>query len=81
MSQLMLYHHEFIFELISELVPNEASYYGNRAACYMMMKRYQEALSDSQNSLKIDSSYEKVITTISELFCIFIGTAFNQFWK
>jgi tetratricopeptide (TPR) repeat protein len=48
------------FFLSTELVPNETSYYGNRAACFIMMRRFKEALIDCQMSLQIDSTYEKV---------------------
>lgn len=43
-----------------ELVPDQVSYYGNRSACYMMMKRYKDALTDIQKSLQMDPQYEKV---------------------
>ena len=40
-------------------MPTEASYYGNRSACNMMIKKYKEALADIRMSLQLDPSYEK----------------------
>jgi len=42
-----------------EAMPSEASYYGNRSACNMMLKRYKEALADIRTSLQLDPTYEK----------------------
>ncbi len=44
-----------------ELCPNNASYYGNRAAAYIMIKKYKEAIEDSKASTSIDDSFVKVI--------------------
>lgn len=40
-------------------MPTEASYHGNRSACYMMLKRYKEALWDIRKSIEMDPTYEK----------------------
>lgn len=42
-----------------DICPTCAAYYGNRAAAYMMLNRYKEALSDIRESLKIDKSFVK----------------------
>lgn len=42
-----------------ELCPETASYYGNRAACYIMLSLYQDALEDARKSVQLDSSFVK----------------------
>ncbi|NXS13165.1 DNJC7 protein, partial [Neodrepanis coruscans] len=37
--------------------PNNASYYGNRAATLMMLGRFREALEDAQQSVRLDDSF------------------------
>ncbi|KFU87033.1 DnaJ subfamily C member 7, partial [Chaetura pelagica] len=37
--------------------PNNASYYGNRAATLMMLGRFREALGDAQQSVRLDDSF------------------------
>ncbi|KAG8039836.1 hypothetical protein G9C98_000565 [Cotesia typhae] len=41
---------------------NVAKYYGNRAACYMMLELYREALVDSRKSIEIDPTFVKGYT-------------------
>ncbi|CAG5103839.1 Similar to Dnajc7: DnaJ homolog subfamily C member 7 (Mus musculus) [Cotesia congregata] len=45
-----------------EYCPNVAKYYGNRAACYMMLELYREALVDSRKSIEIDPTFVKGYT-------------------
>lgn len=40
--------------------PNNASYYGNRAATLMMLGRFREALGDAQQSVRLDDSFVRV---------------------
>ncbi|XP_013775928.1 dnaJ homolog subfamily C member 7-like [Limulus polyphemus] len=42
-----------------ELCPDSPVFYGNRAACLMMLGQYQKALSDIQQSLFLDEKYVK----------------------
>ncbi|KAK4880754.1 hypothetical protein RN001_008900 [Aquatica leii] len=42
-----------------ELCPDMAAYYGNRAACYIMLNNFQEALSDARKAVQLDSSFIK----------------------
>ncbi|KAJ9599116.1 hypothetical protein L9F63_010384, partial [Diploptera punctata] len=42
-----------------ELCPDSASYYGNRAACYMMLHQYLEALEDARKSVALDNTFIK----------------------
>ena len=45
--------------LITGHNPNCASFYGNRAAAYMMLDQYKNALSDAQKSISIDDGFVK----------------------
>ncbi|GAB6021161.1 hypothetical protein CHUAL_003792 [Chamberlinius hualienensis] len=49
---------EFYNEAI-ELSPLQASYYGNRAACYMMLGMIPLALEDARQSIKLDETFVK----------------------
>ena len=40
-----------------DMCPNNASYYGNRAATLMMLGRFREALGDAQQSVRLDDSF------------------------
>ncbi|XP_060517347.1 dnaJ homolog subfamily C member 7 [Cylas formicarius] len=42
-----------------KLCPHISAYYGNRAACYIMLNRYNEALDDSRRSIQLDPNFVK----------------------
>ncbi len=42
--------------------PNDAVYYSNKSAALMMIQRYQEALDDCTQAIKLDDTYMKVGT-------------------
>ena len=42
-----------------DLQPENYAYYGNRCACYIMMKQYQNALNDARMSLSLNPSFTK----------------------
>lgn len=42
-----------------ELCPDTASYYGNRAAAYMMIQKYKLAIEDSKTATSIDPNFVK----------------------
>lgn len=42
-----------------ELCPNTAAYYGNRAAAYMMIKKFRDAVNDSKIATQIDPNFVK----------------------
>lgn len=42
------------------MCPNTASFYGNRAAAYMMIKKYHEAIEDSKSATRNDPNFVKV---------------------
>jgi len=39
----------------------DASYYANRAACYLALKKYLKCIDDCDKALKIDSNYSKAL--------------------
>ncbi|KZC11403.1 DnaJ like protein subfamily C member 7 [Dufourea novaeangliae] len=45
-------------ELI-KVFPNKSKYYGNRAACYMMLSKYRDALIDAKKSIELDDTFLK----------------------
>lgn len=42
-----------------ELCPNIAAYYGNRAACYMMLNKFADALADARQAVGLDPNMVK----------------------
>lgn len=55
-----------------ELCPDSVAYYGNRAACRMMMGSYQDALEDARESTRLDSSFAKGYVRIAKC-CLALG--------
>ncbi len=50
----------FIYRYISAgLAPETAAYYGNRAACHMMLMQFPQALEDARLSVQIDPAFIK----------------------
>lgn len=47
--------------LFSELNPNDAAHYGNRAACYKKLQDYEKALQDSKKAVELDPTNITVI--------------------
>jgi len=41
------------------LLPDNASYYGNRSACYIMMLEFERGLDDAKISIQLDETYVK----------------------
>lgn len=64
------------------LCPENPSYLGNRAACYMMLANYKEALNDAKRSIQLDSKFEKGYLRAAKC-CILLGdlTATEQIIK
>ncbi|XP_026277240.1 dnaJ homolog subfamily C member 7 [Frankliniella occidentalis] len=54
------------------LSPNNASYYGNRAACYIMLNQYNDALADVRKSLEIDPKLVKGYLRMAKC-CMMMG--------
>jgi DnaJ family protein C protein 7 len=42
-----------------EAEPSEATYYGNRAAALLMLKKYDEAHNDCKQAIELDPSFVK----------------------
>lgn len=49
-----------------ELCPNRASLYGNRAACYMMLGKYSEALEDARRAVNLEPTMVKGYVRIAK---------------
>lgn len=54
------------------LCPENAAYYGNRAACLMMMADYTGALNDARHSLQLDDKFEKGYIRVAKC-CLALG--------
>lgn len=39
------------------LCPDTAAYYGNRAACYIMLNRFEDALEDVRKAVQLDPTF------------------------
>lgn len=48
------------------LCPDSATYYANRAACYMMLSNYTNALNDARTAVRIDPEFEKAYVRIAK---------------
>lgn len=59
-----------------KLCPDNASYYGNRSACYMMLGNYKKALEDAQKSVALDPAFTKGYIRIAKC-CIALGICTN----
>lgn len=55
-----------------ELCPDSVAYYGNRAACRMMMGLYQDALEDARESIRLDANFAKGYVRIAKC-CLALG--------
>lgn len=42
------------------MCPNVSRYYGNRAACYMMLGQYRDALTDAKKCIELEPTFSKV---------------------
>ncbi|KAM7351329.1 tetratricopeptide repeat protein 2 isoform 2-T2 [Cochliomyia hominivorax] len=62
---------KFYSDAIS-LCPNSATYYGNRAACYIMLYNYTNALRDARTAVRLDPKFEKAYVRIAKC-CVAMG--------
>lgn len=58
------------------LCPETASFYGNRAACQMMLGNYKAALNDSRQAVTLDDKFEKGYVRIVKC-CLAMGDIIN----
>ncbi|KAI8427685.1 hypothetical protein MSG28_002144 [Choristoneura fumiferana] len=61
-----------LYDEAIKLCPENASYYGNRSACYMMLGMYKKALEDAQKSVALDPTFTKGYIRIAKC-CIALG--------
>ena len=52
--------YQSVLNFFLDLCPKFAAYYGNRAATYMMMNKYLDALEDARQSVRLDDTFVKV---------------------
>ncbi|XP_043281990.1 dnaJ homolog subfamily C member 7 isoform X2 [Venturia canescens] len=57
---------------VIELCPNTAKYYGNRAACYMMLYQYRNAFIDAKKCVELDPKSVKGYTRVIKC-CLILG--------
>ncbi|KAG8231912.1 hypothetical protein J437_LFUL011381 [Ladona fulva] len=48
------------------ICPENASYYANRSACYMMLRQYQNALDDARKSVALDPGFIKAYIRLAK---------------
>lgn len=63
--------HPFFLSL-SGLAPDCPAYYGNRAACHMMLSQFSQALDDAKTSVTIDDAFVKGYIRVAKC-CISLG--------
>ena len=67
------YHEALVcYSRAIELCPDSTAYYGNRAACRMMMGSYDEALQDARESVRLDAALAKGYVRIAKC-CLALG--------
>lgn len=54
------------------MCPDAPAYYGNRAACYLMVGDYKSALEDSRTAIVLDATFEKGYVRIVKC-CLAMG--------
>lgn len=54
------------------LCPDSAAYYGNRAACLIMLEQYRPALKDAETATQLDKGFEKGYARIAKC-SLFLG--------
>lgn len=55
-----------------ELSPETPAFYGNRAACHMMLSQHHKALEDAKTAVRLDSTFVKGFLRIAKC-CIALG--------
>lgn len=53
-----------LYSELIELCPDNAIYYGNRAACYMMLGKYHDALVNAKKSMQLDPKLTKAYVRV-----------------
>jgi hypothetical protein len=52
-----------------EYQPNEAAYYNNRSAAYLMLLKFTDALTDVETAIRLDGNNAKVIMGHQHQIC------------
>ncbi|XP_011638959.1 LOW QUALITY PROTEIN: dnaJ homolog subfamily C member 7 [Pogonomyrmex barbatus] len=52
------------------LCPNVSRYYGNRAACYMMLGQYRDALMDTKKCIELEPNFSKAYVRMIKCYLI-----------
>lgn len=76
-DQYKAQNYQYALRLYSDaiaLCPETAAFYGNRAACYIMLGDYKSALQDSRYAVQLDGSFEKGYVRIAKC-CLALGDA------
>ena len=61
-----------------EADPSEATYHGNRAAALLMLKKYDEALQDCKQAIKMDPMFVKAFVRFLTLSFSLLGAQFSE---
>ncbi|KAL6447496.1 hypothetical protein ACFW04_000011 [Cataglyphis niger] len=54
------------------MCPNVSRYYGNRAACYMMLGQYRDALTDAKKCIELEPTFSKAYIRMIKC-CLILG--------
>jgi len=55
-----------------DLCPENPAYYGNRAACHMMLSQYHKALEDAKTAVNLDNNFIKGFVRMAKC-CVLLG--------
>lgn len=61
-----------LYSELIELCPDNAIYYGNRAACYMMLGKYSDALINARKSMQLEPKLFKAYVRVIKC-CLILG--------
>lgn len=55
--RILILNNRFIYQ---DLVPKNATYYGNRSAAYLALSKHKDAVDDARMATSLDENYIKV---------------------
>ena len=65
-------HFSITVLLFSGLCPGCPAFYGNRAACHMMLGQFVQALEDARTSVRLDTNFVKGYVRVAKC-CVALG--------